>query len=229
MKKIGITLLTAILGGAVAVGGYKLFETKQMDNMSFEERQKVYYANNPMEDMVSSTGNLDFTQAAAAVSPGVVHIKVTMASRGSQRGGGGSPYDLFEEFFGMPQQRRGQPRQPQQASGSGVIISPDGYIVTNNHVVEDADKIEVQLTDKRTFEAKVIGKDPNTDLALIKVNGTGLPIVKLGNSDNVQIGEWVLAVGYPLSLQSTVTAGIVSAKGRQIGILVVYSNGCGNQ
>ncbi|WP_140937297.1 Do family serine endopeptidase [Sphingobacterium lumbrici] len=219
MKKIGITLLTAVLGGAVAVGGYKLFENKQMDNMSFEERQKVYYANNPMEDMVSSTGNLDFTQAAAAVSPGVVHIKVTMASRGSQRGGGGSPFDMFEEFFGMPQQRRGQPRQPQQASGSGVIISPDGYIVTNNHVVDDADKIEVQLTDKRTFEAKVIGKDPNTDLALLKVNSTGLPIVKLGNSDNVQIGEWVLAVGYPLSLQSTVTAGIVSAKGRQIGIL----------
>jgi Do/DeqQ family serine protease len=100
-----------------------------------------------------------------------------------------------------------------------VIITPDGYIVTNNHVVEDADKIEVQLTDKRTYEAKVIGRDPNTDLALIKVNATNLPIVKMGNSDNVQIGEWVLAVGYPLSLQSTVTAGIVSAKGRQIGIL----------
>src|SRR5690606_38880170 len=95
----------------------------------------------------------------------------------------------------------------------------DGYIVTNNHVVEDADKIEGQLTDKRTFEAKVIGKDPNTDLALIKVNASNLPIVTMGNSDNVQIGEWVLAVGYPLSLQSTVTAGIVSAKGRQIGIL----------
>jgi Do/DeqQ family serine protease len=100
-----------------------------------------------------------------------------------------------------------------------VIITPDGYIVTINHVVEDADKIEVQLTDKRTYEAKVIGRDPNTDLALIKVNATNLPIVKMGNSDNVQIGEWVLAVGYPLSLQSTVTAGIVSAKGRQIGIL----------
>lgn len=119
----------------------------------------------------------------------------------------------------MPQGRRSQPRAPQQASGSGVIISDDGYIVTNNHVVEDADKIEVQLTDKRTFEAKVIGRDPNTDLALLKVSATKLPIVKLGNSDDVQIGEWVLAVGYPLSLQSTVTAGIVSAKGRQIGIL----------
>lgn len=220
MKKIGVTLLTAVLGGAIAVGGYKLFENKQLDSMSFEERQNVYYANNPspLEDMMSSTGNPDFTQAAAAVSPGVVHIKVTMTARNSQRRGGGSPFDMFEEFFGMPQQRRAQPRQA-QASGSGVILTPDGYIVTNNHVVEEADKIEVQLTDKRTFEAKVIGKDPNTDLALIKVNASNLPIVKMGNSDNVQIGEWVLAVGYPLSLQSTVTAGIVSAKGRQIGIL----------
>lgn len=221
MKKIGITLLAAVMGGAIAIGGYKLFESKQMDNMSFEERQKVHYASNPVGEMLSSTGNPDFTQAAAAVSPGVVHIKVTMNARASQRGGGESPFDMFEEFFGMPQQRRAQPQQQRQAqaSGSGVIISPDGYIVTNNHVVEEADKIEVQLTDKRTFEAKVIGKDPNTDLALLKVSATGLPVVKLGNSDNVQIGEWVLAVGYPLSLQSTVTAGIVSAKGRQIGIL----------
>lgn len=220
MKKIGISLLTAFVGGAVAIGGYKVFENKQQDRMSFEEKQKVFYANNPEAEIMSSTGSLDFTQAAAAVSPGVVHIKVTMKSRASQRGGGGgSPFDMFEEFFGMPQQRREAPRQGQQASGSGVIISQDGYIVTNNHVVEDADKIEVQLTDKRTFEAKVIGRDPDFDLALIKVTGADLPFVRFGNSDNVQIGEWVLAVGYPLSLQSTVTAGIVSAKGRQIGIL----------
>ncbi len=217
MKKIGATLLAAIIGGAIAVGGFKLFESKQMDNMTFEERQKVYYASNPGEEILSSTGNPDFTQASAAVSPGVVHIQVTINSRRSQ-GGGGSPFDMFEEFFGVPQQRRGQSR-PATASGSGVIISPDGYIVTNNHVVEEADKIEVILTDKRKFEAKVIGRDPNFDLALIKVSGTNLPIVKLGNSDNVQIGEWVLAVGYPLGLQSTVTAGIISAKGRRIGIL----------
>lgn len=220
MKKIGVSLLTAVLGGAIAVGGYKVFENKQMDNMTFEEKQKVYYASNPTGAAISSTGNPDFTQAAAAVSPGVVHIKVSVTTRGGQRGGSISPFDMFEEFFGMPQQRRGQgqPRQA-QASGSGVIISPDGYIVTNNHVVEDADKIEVQLTDNRTYEAKVIGRDPNFDLALIKVNATNLPMVKLGNSDDVQVGEWVLAVGYPLGLQSTVTAGIVSAKGRRIGIL----------
>lgn len=224
MRKIGVTLLTAVFGGAVAIGGYKLFDNKQFENMSLEEQQKVFYASNSAGEMLSSTGNPDFTQAAAAVSPGVVHIKVTMTERANQRrggGGSGSPFDMFEEFFGMPQQqqrRQAQPRQA-QASGSGVILTPDGYIVTNNHVVENADKIEVQLTDKRTYEAKVIGRDANTDLALLKVSATNLPIVKMGNSDNVQIGEWVLAVGYPLSLQSTVTAGIVSAKGRQIGIL----------
>lgn len=218
MKKIAMSLLIAAVGGAVAIGGYKLFENKQNEQMTFEEKQKVYFANNPGAEITSSTGNPDFTEAAAAVSPGVVHIKVTMTARGSQRGGGSSPFDMFEEFFGMPQRRQAQPRQA-TASGSGVLISPDGYIVTNNHVVEDADKIEVKLTDQRTYEAKVIGRDADFDLALIKVSGTNLPFVKFGDSDNVRIGEWVLAVGYPLSLQSTVTAGIVSAKGRQIGIL----------
>src|SRR5690606_25233401 len=124
---------------------------------------------------------------------------------------------LFEEFFGTP--RQPQRVQPAQATGSGVIISTDGYIVTNNHVVEDADKIEVSLTDRRVFEAKIIGRDPNTDIALIKINEKNLPFVKLGDSDQVQIGEWVLAFGYPLGLESTVTAGIVSAKGRATGII----------
>lgn len=215
MKKFGISLLAAVVGGAIAVGGYKLLENKQQNALSFEERQEIHYANNPGK-VVSSTGNPDFTQAAAAVSPAVVHIKTTYSR--TQRGGGGTPYDMFEEFFGVPRGRQQQSR-PAQASGSGVIISDDGYIITNNHVVEDADKIEVELTDRRILEAKVIGRDPDTDIALVKVSGKGLPIVKLGDSDEVQIGEWVLAVGYPLGLESTVTAGIVSAKGRSIGIL----------
>lgn len=221
MNKVGLTLLTAVFGGAVALGGYKLIESKKIDGMSFEEKQKVYFANNPTAaGAMSSAGNPDFTQASAAVSPGVVHIKTTYSRKGSQQSQG-SPFDMFEEFFGMPQGggRRQMQAQPVQASGSGVIISDDGYIVTNNHVVEDADKIEVVLTDKRTFEAKLIGRDPNTDIALLKVAGKGLPVVKLGNSDNVNVGEWVLAFGYPLGLQSTVTAGIVSATGRDIGIL----------
>lgn len=218
MKRIILTFLIALAGGIIAVGGYKFFEKRQYDALSFEERQQIHFANNP-STIVSSAGNPDFTQAAAAVTPAVVHIVTTYEPRGGGRSrqGGISPFDMFEEFFGRPQGR--QQVQPATASGSGVIISTDGYIVTNNHVVEDANTIKVELTDKRTFEAKLIGRDPNTDLALIKVNATDLPVVKFGNSDDVQIGEWVLAVGYPLGLQSTVTAGIVSATGRHLGLL----------
>lgn len=216
MKKIGITLLTAFVGGAVALGAYKFMENKSADNMTLEERQKVYFTSNPVN--VSSAGDVDFVQAAAAVTPAVVHIQTTYDNTSSRGGGGADPFeDMFRDFFGNP--RGGGQRAPAMASGSGVIVTDDGYIVTNNHVVENATKIEVILPDKRSFQAKVIGRDPNTDLALVKVSGTGLPIVKLGNSDNVQVGEWVLAVGYPLTLNTTVTAGIVSAKGRSIGIL----------
>lgn len=219
MKRIGFTFLIAMLGGLLAVGGYKLFESKQAEKMTFEESQQVYFANNPTK-AISSTGNPDFVQASAAVTPAVVNIETTYTRKGSSRGQGqSSPFDMFEEFFGAPRGRQ-QPSQPSRASGSGVIISTDGYIITNNHVVENADKIEVKLTDKRILEAKLIGRDPNTDLALLKVSSqTPLPIVKLGDSDAVNIGEWVLAVGYPLGLESTVTAGIVSAKGRALNLL----------
>jgi Do/DeqQ family serine protease len=124
--------------------------------------------------------------------------------------------DLFEQFFGG----RGQfmQPQPQQGSGSGVIISEDGYIVTNNHVVEGADEVTVVMNDKKTLIAKVIGKDAATDLAVLKVEDQKLPYLTFGNSDDVRLGQWVLAVGYPLSLETTVTAGIVSAKYRNIGI-----------
>lgn len=221
MKKVGLTLITALLGGIVAIGGYKFFEQKNLNSMSFEERQKLHFANHPISEITASTGNPDFTQAAALVTPGVVNIKTTYPARSARRSQPSSPFDLFEEFFGTPRQQRIQPSQPQaaQATGSGVIISEDGYIVTNNHVVEGAEKIEVTLTDRRIVEAKIIGRDPNTDIALIKINEKGLPFVKIGDSDQVQIGEWVLAVGYPLGLESTVTAGIVSAKGRSTGII----------
>lgn len=220
MRKIGYTLLIAMLGGLLAVGGYKLFENTQLNKMSFEESQKVYFANNPTK-ISSSTGNPDFTQASAAVAPAVVHIVTTYepSSASNRQQGPASPFDMFQDFFGTPRGRQ-QQAQPSRASGSGVIISTDGYIVTNNHVVENASKIEIKLTDKRVFEAKLIGRDPNTDLALLKVSASGpLPIVKLGDSDAVNIGEWVLAVGYPLGLESTVTAGIVSAKGRALNLL----------
>ena len=214
MKKIGLTLLTAFVGGAMALGVYKVIENKYADNMSIEDKQKVYFASNrPAGTTVSSAGSVDFTQAAAEVTPAVVYIRTTYASKseGSQ--------DQFEQMFGQMFGQRMRPRGPQMASGSGVIISPDGYIVTNNHVVEKAEKIQITTNDHRSFQAKVIGTDPNTDLALIKIEGTNLPIVKLGNSDAVRVGEWVLAVGNPFKLNSTVTAGIVSAKGRNIGII----------
>ncbi|GAA4324205.1 trypsin-like peptidase domain-containing protein [Mucilaginibacter gynuensis] len=216
MKKVGLTLLTAFVGGAMALGTYKVFEKKSADNMSFEDRQKVYFTNNPAT--VSSAGAVDFTQAAGAVTPAVVYIRTSYSSN---QGGGRNP---LEEMFGDMLGQRQRPQGVQQASGSGVIISPDGYIVTNNHVVEKADKITVNTNDHRRFEAKVVGTDPNTDLALIKISATDLPIVKLGNSDEVKVGEWVLAVGNPFNLTSTVTAGIVSAKGRNIGIIGSENN-----
>ena len=214
MKKIGLIVLAAFLGGAVAIGAYKLLE-RNYDSYSLTEKQNMMFANNPIK--ISSTGAVDFVQAAAAVSPAVVHIKTTYGSKSNESNGGGSMEDMFEQFFNNGGGRR--QRMPSAASGSGVILTPDGYIVTNNHVVDNADKIEVILSNRRKVTARVIGKDANTDLALIKVDVTGLPFVKMGNSDNVQIGEWVLAVGFPLDLQTTVTAGIVSAKARNIGIL----------
>lgn len=215
MKTLGLTLLTAFVGGAVAIGAYKLFEDKPVIGLGLDEKQQLYFANNPSK-VVSSTGALDFTEAAAIVSPGVVHVRTTYNRSSSSQNM--DPFgDIFEDFFGR--RMRPQPNTPSTGKGSGVIVTADGYIMTNNHVVDKADKIEVILTDKRVLSAKVIGKDKNTDLALLKVEARNLPIVRLGNSDDVRVGEWVLAVGYPLTLESTVTAGIVSAKARQIGIL----------
>ena len=153
---------------------------------------------------------VDFTQAAERSVEAVVHVK-TKYYRQQQYV---DPFYQF--FFGRPQQSQ-QPSA--MASGSGVILSNDGYIVTNNHVIEDANEIEVVLNDKRTFTAKLIGTDPNTDLALLKIEATNLPTIEIGNSDDLRVGEWVLAVGNPFNLTSTVTAGIVSAKARSINIL----------
>lgn len=219
MKKFGLTLMAAFVGGAMALGAYKVIENKYADNMSFEDKQKVYYATSnrltpASTAAVSSTGAVDFTQAAAAVTPAVVYIRTTYSNQA-----GNDQQSQLQQMFGDMFGQRMRPSSPQMASGSGVIISPDGYIVTNNHVVEKAEKIDIVTNDHRNYSAKVIGTDPNTDLALIKIDGHDLPIVKLGNSDAVKVGEWVLAVGNPFKLTSTVTAGIVSAKGRGIGII----------
>lgn len=169
---------------------------------------------------------VDLTYAAEKAVPAVVHIKYVQNSKvQTVDAGEGDPFDFFDPFgfFGNPNQNNGgsQKRQMQtpkrEATGSGVIISEDGYIVTNNHVVNGADELTVTLNDNREFSARIVGTDPNTDLALIKINAKNLPTLPVGDSDNLKVGEWVLAVGNPYNLSSTVTAGIVSAKARSIG------------
>ncbi|MBQ1253002.1 MAG: Do family serine endopeptidase [Alistipes sp.] len=162
----------------------------------------------------------DLTYAAENAVKAVVNIE---AVKEVQMGGRSYGYDSFYEFFGIPYGGRGGYGQPQtreqKSGGSGVIISQDGYIVTNNHVIENATKLKVKLNDGRTFEAKLIGTDPTTDVALIKVEGEDLPTLPFGDSDALRLGEWVLAIGSPFDLQSTITAGIVSAKARHLGVI----------
>lgn len=167
------------------------------------------------DDRIQVDSPIDFTEAAAKVTPSVVHI-VSTQEAGNQFSGRRMP--SLRDFFGDDFFGDGSPREA-QASGSGVIISQDGYIVTNNHVVENSSKVEVILNDKKNYEAEIIGTDPSTDLAVIKIKETGLPNILLGSSENIKVGQWVLAVGNPFNLESTVTAGIISAKGRSLNIL----------
>jgi Do/DeqQ family serine protease len=171
-------------------------------------------------DYVFQDNPVDFTYAAEKSVNSVVHVKTKYKMTASQ-GRGDYFDDLFEFFFGRPQNPRQQesPKEQPGSAGSGVIMSQDGYIVTNNHVIEKASSIEVTLNDKRTFLAEVVGADPTTDLALLKIDADDLNPLPFGNSDDLKIGEWVLAVGNPFNLTSTVTAGIVSAKARNINIL----------
>lgn len=204
MKKLLSTLLIATIGGASS-----LFIQKEFFPAGEQEGSKHIINNTPVR--FTSAGGVmntpEFVNAAEASVNAVVHIK-TEATENQ------IAYDPFHQyFFGQPQPR------VQQGSGSGVIIDQNGFIVTNNHVVAGAEKIEVVLNDKRTYSAELIGTDPQTDLALIKVKASDLPYLPYGNSDNVKVGEWCLAVGNPFNLNSTVTAGIISAKGRNINIL----------
>jgi serine protease Do len=173
------------------------------DNVNFES-PGIIRSSDPMSSQNSNEAPVDFSNAASRAIPSVVFIN-------SISEGGG--YSYWDWFFG-----EGANRQTQVSSGSGVIFTSDGYIVTNNHVVASAQRIEVNYN-KRVYPAELIGTDPSTDLAVIKITETNLPAVALGSSKNLQVGEWVIAVGNPFTLASTVTAGIVSAKGRRIGIL----------
>lgn len=206
-------LMAAVFGGLVVLGGLKLmWEDISPGYTSIEDKQKVKLASYDSNSEYTVPEGLNFIHAAEKVTPGVVHIR-SMYGSGNYSN---NPLDNFFRPYGGGSQA--------QSSGSGVIVSSDGYIVTNNHVIENASKIEVVLDDNRSYDARVIGTDIQTDLALLKVDATNLQFVEYGDSDNVKVGEWVLAVGNPFNLTSTVTAGIVSAKARNIGILRNRSN-----
>lgn len=201
------TLLVALIGGFVALWAYtRYFDDPKV--LTVQQEQSMRYASLPTANTVELP---DLTFAAENSVHAVVHIKVT------QKGGYYSSNNIFDYFFGDGGSHQ-QQMPIRQGVGSGVIISPEGFIVTNNHVIDGADEIAVVLNDKREFKAKLIGTDPSTDIAVIKIDASGLPSLKFSNSDNLKLGEWVLAVGNPFNLTSTVTAGIVSAKSRDIGI-----------
>jgi serine protease Do len=200
MKKYLGLVAVASLGGLVAVGITKLVDSNESSSV-FTENYAARYAN--LTDLGSRP---DFVEVADLVTPTVVHILTTSEPSQNREQ---DPFDFFNF----------QDNMPRNSSGSGVIISQDGYIVTNNHVIDGANKIKVVLNDKREFDAELLGKDPNTDMALLRINEKNLPFAIVGNSDEVKVGQWVLAVGNPFNLTSTVTAGIISAKGRNLNLL----------
>lgn len=209
--------VVAIVSSVATLAGYKMLGFDEKPVILNESNGTVAGLNRLVEFNGSPDAPGSFTYAAEISTPSVVHIKAT-AVRQVRRQRVPSIFEDFfggEDFFGpsIPQS------QQQQSSGSGVIISSDGYIATNNHVVEGADELEVVTSDNKSYVAKVIGTDPSTDIAVIKVEQSGLAAMTFGNSDNARVGEWVLAVGNPFSLESTVTAGIISAIGRDISIL----------
>lgn len=202
MKQTVQLILVALFAGAVTLGGYKLIEKEETVSLftPSSEQTKFIPTNYGINAAEMTT---DFTEAAEMTVNAVVHVKNITISH--------QPTNIFEFFRGG-----GQPRA-MVGTGSGVIISPDGYIVTNNHVIANARNLEVTLNDNRTYPAELIGTDAGTDIALIKIEPEGeFPYIPFGNSDQIRVGEWVLAVGNPFNLTSTVTAGIISAKARNL-------------
>lgn len=219
-KHILVTVLISAVTALTSVFLYAKFTGKEQSVNNSQVQVPVNYAGFFDGGGSANPGPVDFESAASSTTPAVVHIKTktnpTQTNNTQKRR---SPFgdlfgdDFFNDFFGGPGANR-----PQMASGSGVFISADGYIVTNNHVIDGADEMTVTLHNKKQYKAKLVATDANTDLAVIKIEGSGFPYLLYGNSDEVKIGQWVLAVGYPLNLETTVTAGIVSAKYRLLGI-----------
>ncbi|PLW95267.1 MAG: deoxyribonuclease HsdR [Marinilabiliales bacterium] len=211
MKKFLGVLAVVMFGIVVAVVAVNVKDrAAETISTGVSEQQPEIVLASQVSPVPQNVNYPDLTVAADRSVHAVVHIMTEYERKNSM-------YDyFFRDFFGYPDYDRGR---AYVGSGSGVIISSDGYIVTNNHVVQDADRIEVTLNDKRTYNAKIVGLDPSSDLAVIKIDEKKLPIIPFGDSDDLKVGEWVLAVGNPFNLTSTVTAGIVSAKARNIHIL----------
>jgi Do/DeqQ family serine protease len=202
------------------------------DNKKEKNIEDIQKSAAPSLQHISYTGNVDFKLAAKIATPGVVHIKCTMKRETYKDEDGNEFYNIpnpFKDFFDdeplLKQFKFRIPKsdkdkiEPIIGTGSGVILTPDGYIINNNHLIKEASEINITLYDERSYVAKVVGTDPQTDLALLKIDETKLPFIQYGESDAIEVGDWVLAVGNPFNLASTVTAGIVSAKARNIDIL----------
>lgn len=234
MKKLFKTMIPSIIGSGLTIAVFLIFGFNNNDNNSILQKQETLPVKNAVYT-VNENGAyipLDFTGVSKGVMNSVVHISSIHKVRANsnsfyydrQNPLGDMFGDNFFRFFReMPdgQDNQGMQAEPfvQRGTGSGVIISNNGYIVTNNHVVEGADDIEITLHNNETFKAKVIGTDPSTDIALLQISEKNLQAVPIGNSDQVEVGEWVMAIGNPFNLNSTVTAGIISAKGRNINII----------
>lgn len=212
MKKILSLVMVSVLGGAITLGTYKLFleeENQQMISSTPTQQTATTFVNHSDYGKKFNSADVDFTEAADKTVHAVVHVKNVAIGR--------SPSSIAEYMEYMRTGRAsGQTQRAIQGAGSGVIITEDGYIVTNNHVIKGASEIEVTLNNNLTYKAEVIGTDESADIALIKINEDGLDYLPFGDSNYVKTGEWVLAVGNPFNLTSTVTAGIVSAKGRDL-------------
>jgi serine protease Do len=223
------TFITAVAIGAAVYGAGQVYGKYKNENLSanMPAASSLFKQTNYTENS-ANTPTVDFEYAAAKASPAVVHIKVMQRGRSvnsnpfAQNNQQGN--DDGNGTDGMSYQGEGSGSERQVASGSGVAISADGYIVTNNHVVDKAEDLVVTLNDKKDYKAKVIGTDPSSDLAVIKIEANNLSYLNFANSDDVRVGQWVLAIGYPLNLETTVTSGIVSAKARSIGINSHNSN-----
>lgn len=224
MNKNFKSLGLGVLGGLIPLAAFFVMNTSYDLNTSGNHKVEVEQdsTETPVSrvSLVSSEidGKLDFTKASAESVHSVVHVKTKVVRSYMQR-------DPFFEFFYGPGAGGREQKQYGMGSGSGVIISEDGYIVTNNHVIQDASEIEVTLNDNTSYTARIVGTDPSTDIAVLKIEGTGFRAMPIANSDDVLVGQWVLAVGNPFNLNSTVTAGIVSAKARNINVIGSNSRG----